>query len=59
MEEQFVKLCRENRDLRFELTADKELVVMAPTGSETGWQNNEISYALTDWVQEKRDRTVF
>ncbi len=51
-EEQFVELCRENRDLRFELTADKELVVMVPTGSETGWQNNEISYALTDWSRK-------
>lgn len=31
--EQFVHLCQENRDLRFELTAQKELVIMPPTGS--------------------------
>ena len=54
-EQQFIHLCRENRDLRFELTADKELVIMAPTGSESGWQNNEISYTLTDWA--KKDGT--
>ncbi len=38
-DEQFIHLCQENRDLRFELTADKELVIMAPTGSESGWHN--------------------
>lgn len=54
-EQQFIHLCRENRDLRFELTADKELVIMAPTGSESGRQNNEISYTLTDWA--KKDGT--
>lgn len=51
-EEQFVELCRENRDLRFELTADKELVVMAPTGSETGWRSGEVFYSLADWAKK-------
>ena len=52
-ERQFVELCRENRDLRFELTADKELVIMAPTSSETGRQNNEIAYTLTAWAKRE------
>ena len=52
-EQQFIQLCRENRDLRFELTADKELVIMAPTGSETGRQNNEIAYTLTAWAKRE------
>ena len=25
---------------------------MPPTGSETGWRNNEISYSLTAWTQQ-------
>lgn len=54
-EEQFVQLCQENRDLRFELTANKELVIMAPTGSETGWRSGEVFYSLTDWA--KKDGT--
>ncbi len=54
-EQQFIELCRENRDLRFELTADKELVIMAPAGSETGRQNSEIAYTLTAWA--KKDGT--
>ena len=54
-EEQFVQLCQENRDLRFELTADKELVIRPPAGSESGWRSGEISYTLTDWA--KKDGT--
>jgi Uma2 family endonuclease len=54
-DEQFARLCQENRDLRFELTARQELVIMPPTGSETGWRNNEVSYALTAWA--KKDGT--
>lgn len=54
-EEQFVQLCQENRDLRFELTADKELVIMAPTGSETGRRSGELFYSLTVWA--KKDGT--
>lgn len=51
-DEQFARLCQENRDLRFELTAQQELVIMPPTGSETGWRNNEISYSLTAWTKQ-------
>ena len=54
-DEQFVQLCQENRDLRFELTADKELIIMPPTGSETGWRNGEVSYALTRLGQKGWD----
>ena len=50
--EQFVNLCRENRDLRFELTAQKELVIMPPTGSESGWRSGEIFFALTAWTKK-------
>src|SRR5438128_347263 len=50
-DEQFARLCQENPDLRLELTARGELVIMPPTGSKTGWRNNEISYALTAWTK--------
>nr|WP_250124640.1 Uma2 family endonuclease [Chroococcidiopsis sp. CCMEE 29] len=34
--EQFYQLCQTNRDVRFERTAKGELVIMPPTGGETG-----------------------
>lgn len=50
-DEQFALLCQENPELRLELTAQGELSIMPPTGSKTGWRNNEIAYALTAWAK--------
>ncbi len=50
-EEQFALLCQENRDLRFELTAQQELVIMPPTGSETGWRNGILTHHLVAWAR--------
>ena len=54
-DEQFAELCRENPELRLELTAKRELVIMPPTGSETGWRSGEVFYSLTAWA--KKDGT--
>lgn len=48
-DEQFFQLCRENRDFRFERTATGELIIMPPTGSETGNRNSELSFQLQSW----------
>ncbi len=42
-EDQFVRLCQENPDLRIELTAQQELVIMLPTGLDSGWRNIRIA----------------
>jgi Uma2 family endonuclease len=51
-DEQFYDLCRDNPELRFELTAEKELVIMSPTGSKTGWRNGKISQRLANWTEQ-------
>lgn len=51
-DEQFYQLGRDNPDLRFELTAGRELVIMAPTGSKTGWRNSKITQRLANWAEE-------
>jgi len=48
---QFARLCQENRDLRFELTAQPELVIMPPAGSETGWRNGILTSYLVTWAR--------
>jgi len=50
-DEQFELLCRENPELRLELTAQKELVIMPPTGFETGRRNNRLSRHLDAWAE--------
>lgn len=54
-EEQFVLLCQENPELRLELTAQGELVIMPPVGSEGGWRSGETFLALGNWA--KKDGT--
>lgn len=58
-DEQFFRLCQDNPDYRFELNAQGELIVMPPAGSETGWRNNEFSYALTTWAKQDGSGLVF
>ena len=50
-EEQFELLCRDNRDLRIELTAQGELVIMSPTGMKTGWCNSKLTQRVASWTE--------
>jgi len=47
--EQFASLCLKNPDLRLELTPDFKLIVMAPTGGESGRKNFKLSGQLFVW----------
>lgn len=51
-DERFFQLCRDNPDLKFERTASGELIVMAPTGGETGHVNAEIVIDLGLWNRQ-------
>ena len=48
-DDQFFELCQRNRDYRFERTTSGELLIMSPTGSETGNRNIELAYQLQAW----------
>ena len=48
-DEQFYQLCLNNRELRFERNHQGDLVIMSPTGGETGNRNLEIGYQLHGW----------
>lgn len=58
-DEQFYRLCGDNPDLRFELTAQRELVIMSPTGSKTGWRNSKINQRLANWTEKDRTGVSF
>jgi Uma2 family endonuclease len=46
------ELCRINRDLRIERTAEGELVIMSPTGGATGNRNFRLTVAFGIWVEK-------
>ena len=52
--EQFVELAIANRDLQLERTATGELILMPPTGGETGNRNSDISGQLWLWNRQTR-----
>ena len=53
-DEQFYQLCLNNRDLRFERNANGDLLIMPPTGGETGNRNAGIIARL--WIWNERDK---
>jgi len=58
-EEQFRELVKFNPDLRWELTAQGEVIVMAPTGSETGNYNFELNTDLGTWNRQQKMGKAF
>ncbi|MEH2164945.1 MAG: Uma2 family endonuclease [Nostoc sp.] len=58
-DEQFFQMCQKNRDYRFERTASGELLIMPPTGSDTGRRNVKITTQLDIWNSESNLGEVF
>ncbi len=57
-DEEFYDLCRANPDLRIEQTAEGEILIMPPTGGETGYQNHDLGWQLVSWARrDGRGRT--
>jgi Uma2 family endonuclease len=57
--EQFDQICAANPDLKFERTPRGELVIMSPTGGETGKTNVEISADFVIWNRSTQLGIVF
>jgi Uma2 family endonuclease len=53
-DEQFEQLAAANRDLQLEVTAKGELIIMPPTGGETGNRNFDLSGQLWFWNRQNR-----
>ncbi len=49
---QFYQLCRENPEIKFERNARGELLIMPPTGGETGNRNIEIAADFVIWNRQ-------
>ncbi len=51
-DDQFYQLCRENPDVKFERNAKGEIIIMPPTGGETGNRNSEINADFVIWNRQ-------
>ena len=57
--EQFYQLCAENPDLKLERNAQGQIVIMPPTGGETGKINVNLIFQLTSWNEATQLGEVF
>ncbi|MBD2385931.1 Uma2 family endonuclease [Cylindrospermum sp. FACHB-282] len=51
-DDEFLQIIAANKDLRLELSAQGELIVMAPTGGETGDRNLELGGQIWYWNRQ-------
>jgi len=58
-DDEFFALCQINRDLRFERTAEGDIIIMAPTGAETGTRNADITAQLRNWAKHNGEGVAF
>ncbi|XHR84759.1 MAG: Uma2 family endonuclease [Gloeotrichia echinulata GP01] len=57
--DQFYQLCAENPDLKLERNAQGELIIMPPTGGETGKSNSTINAQIWFWNDQNQLGEVF
>ncbi|MEB3191615.1 MAG: Uma2 family endonuclease [Snowella sp.] len=58
-ESQFFSLCQQNPDLKFERSYQGELIIMPPTGGETGRKNATLIARLVMWNETYNLGVVF
>lgn len=58
-DDQFFELCRVNRDMRIEQTAEGDLLLMPPTGGRTGRRNSLLLTAFVNWEEKDGTGVVF
>jgi Uma2 family endonuclease len=58
-DDEFEKFCRHNPDMEIELTKEGELVIMPPTGGETGIRNFSLIFEFGKWLEKHPNGVAF
>ena len=58
-QDQFYELCRANPDIKFERNAKGEIVIVPPTGGETGKYNAKLTTRFGIWNEQTNLGVVF
>ena len=58
-DEQFYQLCIQNPDTKFERNAEGEIIIMPPTGGETGKRNTDLIGQFWIWNRQTNLGEVF
>lgn len=57
--EQFYQICQDNPQLKLERTAQGHLIIMPPTGGETGRKNANLTIQIGVWNEQTQLGIVF
>jgi Uma2 family endonuclease len=58
-DDEFESFCRHNPDIEIELTKKGELIIMPPTGGETGIRNFTLIYEFGKWLEKTQSGIAF
>ena len=58
-DDRFESFCRQNPDVEMEMTKEGELVIMPPTGGETGNRNFSLIVSFGNWVEANKSGIAF
>jgi Uma2 family endonuclease len=58
-DEQFYRLCRHNPELNLERNQKGEIIIMPPTGGETGKLNSELNVEFGIWNRQHKLGVIF
>ena len=58
-DDQFFDFCQANPDYQFERTVQGELVIMSPTGSESGNRNASLTVRVGVWAEQDGSGLIF
>jgi Uma2 family endonuclease len=58
-DDQFFRLCRDNEDLRFEMSAEGELIIMSPSRPRTSRKHSIFNQRLRNWAEQDATGEVF
>src|SRR2546428_3691893 len=58
-DDQFLRLCSDNRDFRIEMSALGELIIMPPPGMKTGKRTSTIVQRIANWAEQDGSGIAF
>ena len=58
-DDEFWDFCRQNDDLRIEMTKEGDVIIMPPTGANTGERNSEINFQLKLWAKKDKSGKTY
>jgi Uma2 family endonuclease len=58
-DDEYWEFCQRNRDLRWERNHEGEILLMPPTGGETGIANSALTRYLDEWAERDGTGVVF